>query len=155
MHHTLSRVQAMLGHRGVLTPAIGGGRWLVERQVTVPWGDRVVLTRERGQPWPGRLPAPLPGTVFAPGRPTQVQDAAGAQITIDERGALSGVPAVLVDSGRRHAVAAWAGPWPVSERGWDVARTRRAYRFQLVDAEQVAWLAVYEQGEWMLEGRYD
>ncbi len=33
VHHALSRVQAMLGHRGVLTPAIGGGRWLSERQV--------------------------------------------------------------------------------------------------------------------------
>ena len=40
VHHALSRVQAMLGHRGVLTPAIGGGRWLAERQVLVPWGDR-------------------------------------------------------------------------------------------------------------------
>ncbi len=40
VHHALSRVQAMLGHRGVVTPAIGGGRWLAERQVLVPWGDR-------------------------------------------------------------------------------------------------------------------
>src|SRR3546814_16056951 len=28
VHHAPSRVQAMLGHRGVLTPAVGGGRWL-------------------------------------------------------------------------------------------------------------------------------
>ena len=53
VHHALSRVQAMLGHRGVVTPAIGGGRWLAERQVLVPWGDRAVLAKERARPWPG------------------------------------------------------------------------------------------------------
>ena len=47
VHHALSRVQAMLGHRGVLTPAIGGGRWLAERQVLVPWGDRAVAAGSR------------------------------------------------------------------------------------------------------------
>ncbi len=40
VHHVLSRVQAMLGHDGVLTPQVGGGRWLAERQMLVPWGDR-------------------------------------------------------------------------------------------------------------------
>ena len=48
VHHALSRVQAMLGHRGVLTPAIGGGRWLAERQVLVPWGDRDERDRQPG-----------------------------------------------------------------------------------------------------------
>ena len=32
VHHALSRVQAMLGHRGVLVPAMGGGRFLLERR---------------------------------------------------------------------------------------------------------------------------
>ena len=65
VHHALSRVQAMLGHRGVLTPAIGGGRWLAERQVLVPWGDRAVRREGARAPWPGSLPDPLPATVFA------------------------------------------------------------------------------------------
>ena len=155
VHHTLSRVQAMLGHRGVLTPAVGGGRWLAERQVLVPWGDRVVLAKERGRPWPGSLTAPLPGTVFEPARPVQVQDAAGTAVAIDGRGTLSAPPAVLTDGGRTREIEAWAGPWPVSERGWDAARTRRAHRFQLVDADQNAWLVVHERGVWALEGRYD
>jgi protein ImuB len=155
VHHTLSRVQAMLGHRGVLTPAVGGGRWLAERQVLVPWGDRVVLAKERGRPWPGSLTAPLPGTVFEPARPVEVRDAAGSPVAIDDRGTLSAPPAALVDGRRPREIEAWAGPWPVSERGWDAARTRRAHRFQLVDVDQNAWLAVHERGAWALEGRYD
>jgi protein ImuB len=154
VHHTLSRVQAMLGHRGVLTPAIGGGRWLAERQVLVPWGDRVVLAKERARPWPGSLTAPLPGTVFPTSRPVRVTDAAGTPVTIDERGGLSAPPAVLV-ADRPTEIVAWAGPWPVSERGWDAARARRAHRFQLVDADQIAWLVVHEDGVWSIEGRYD
>lgn len=155
VHHTLSRVQAMLGHRGVLTPAIGGGRWLAERQVLVPWGDRVVLDRERARPWPGSLAAPLPATVFPAERTVEVLAASGESVAVDGRGSLSAPPAVLVQGGRRRDVEAWAGPWPVSERGWDAARGRRAHRFQLVDADQVAWLVVLEDGGWTVEGRYD
>lgn len=154
VHHALSRVQAMLGHRGVLTPAVGGGRWLAERQVLVPWGDRVVLAKERARPWPGHLTAPLPGTVFPQSRPVGVVDAAGAPVAIDDRGGLSAPPAVLLRE-RPCEIVAWAGPWPVSERGWDTARARRAHRFQLVDAEQIAWLVVHEAGAWSIEGRYD
>ncbi|MFT4297548.1 MAG: DNA polymerase Y family protein, partial [Micropruina sp.] len=64
MHHALSRVQAMLGHEGVATPVIAGGRWLAERQQLVPWGERVVPASSRAEPWPGSLPAPAPATVF-------------------------------------------------------------------------------------------
>ena len=156
VHHALSRVQAMLGHRGVLTPAIGGGRWLAERQVLVPWGDRAVLTKERARPWPGSLPPPLPTTVFADPRPAEVSDAAGTTIAVDERGSLSGgAPARLTESGRSRAIASWAGPWPVAEREWDAARRRVAHRFQVVDAEQTAWLLICEDGAWCVEARYD
>ncbi|MFT4134990.1 DNA polymerase Y family protein [Microbacterium sp.] len=154
VHHALSRVQAMLGHRGVLTPAIGGGRWLAERQVLVPWGDRAV-TAGRERPWPGILPDPLPATVFAPAPVVAVTDAAGDPVAVDERGEVSAPPAALAVAGRRRAVEAWAGPWPVVERGWDAARSRRAHRFQLVDCEQCAWLLVCENGAWHAEGRYD
>lgn len=155
VHHTLSRVQAMLGHRGVLTPAVGGGRWLAERQVLVPWGDRTVLDRSRSLPWPGSLPAPHPATVFGEPRPIEVAGADGRAATVDERGALGSPPAVLLDEDGRREITAWAGPWPVIERGWDAVRSRRAYRFQLVDAEQVAWLAICEEDGWHLEARYD
>ncbi|MDL5350955.1 DNA polymerase Y family protein [Microbacterium sp. zg-YB36] len=155
VHHALSRVQAMLGHRGVVTPVVGGGRWLAERQVLVPWGDRPVLPRPADRPWPGSLPDPLPSTVFDPPRPVEVVDADGDAVAVADRDELTAPPAVLYESGRRRRIQAWAGPWPVRERGWDAVRARRAHRFQVVDADQAAWLLVCEAGDWTAEGRYD
>lgn len=160
VHHALSRVQAMLGHRGVLTPAIGGGRWLVERQVLVPWGDRHVkgpdgLAAQRARPWPGSLPDPLPATVFAEPIPVDIRAWGGELIDVDDRGAVSAVPATFIESGRRRAIDAWAGPWPVVERSWDASRSRRAHRFQIVDADGGAWLLVCEGDSWTAEATYD
>lgn len=155
VHHVLSRVQAQLGADGVLVGSIGGGRWLAERQVLASWGDRAVLTRPRQHPWPGSLPEPLPSTVFADPHPVRVLAHNGTTVTVDDRGALSGTPAVLVDAGEQRQVDGWAGPWPVDEHAWDAARHRRACRFQLVDARQVGWLLVLEADQWWAEGRYD
>ena len=165
MHHALSRVQAMLGHRGVVTPVIGGGRWLAERQVLVPWGDRDArdrdardrragrdgLAAQRARPWPGSLPEPLPTTVFDEPRPVEVTALGGGLVDVDERGNVSAVPAMLAEGGRRRAIEAWAGPWPIVERGWDAARSRRAHRFQVVDADGSAWLLVCEGDSWTVE----
>ncbi|MFB7892273.1 DNA polymerase Y family protein [Microbacterium sp. NPDC056044] len=166
VHHALSRVQAMLGHRGVLTPAIGGGRWLAERQVLVPWGDKDErdrkaggsaggLAAQRARPWPGSLPDPLPTTVFADPVPVDVRALGGELVDVDERGNVSAVPALFIESGRRRAIEAWAGPWPVVERGWDAARSRRAHRFQVVDADGAAWLLVCDGDAWTAEATYD
>jgi protein ImuB len=160
VHHALSRVQAMLGHRGVLTPAIGGGRWLSERQVLVAWGDRHVVTATRDQPWPGSLPDPLPSTVFPQRMAVEVVDDDGDAVAVGHRDALTSAPAELHgpfhgEGNRVRAIRQWAGPWPVIERGWDAVRTRHAHRFQIVDADDVAWLLVCERGEWFAEGRYD
>ena len=165
VHHALSRVQAMLGHRGVLTPAIGGGRWLAERQVLVPWGDKDErdrkaigaggLAAQRARPWPGSLPDPLPTTVFADPVPVDVRALGGELVDVDERGNVSAVPALFIESGRRRAIEAWAGPWPVVERGWDAARSRRAHRFQVVDADGSAWLLVCDGDAWTAEATYD
>ncbi|GAA1966780.1 DNA polymerase Y family protein [Microbacterium deminutum] len=160
VHHALSRVQAMLGHRGVVTPAIGGGRWLAERQVLVPWGDRDArgrdgLAAERSRPWPGSLPEPVPSTVFAEPIPVEVTALGGQLVDVDERGNVSAVPAMLAEGGRRRAIDAWAGPWPIVERGWDAARARRAHRFQVVDADGSAWLLVCEGDSWVVEASYD
>ena len=154
VHHALARVQSMLGHRGVVTPQVGGGRWLAERQVLVPWGDRVV-TADRARPWPGSLPDPLPSTVFPVPVPVAVTDRDGDMVAVDGRGELTAEPVVLVEQGRSRPLRGWAGPWPVIERGWDPARARTAHRFQVVDAQQTAWLLVCEEGVWHAEGRYD
>lgn len=155
VHHALSRVQAMLGHRAVVTPVVGGGRWLAERQVLVPWGDRAVTAKDRAWPWPGSLPDPLPATVYPEPRLVEVTDVAGASVTVGDRDALSAPPAILDAGGRRMRIREWAGPWPISERGWDPLRRRRAHRFQVVDDDGGAWLLVVEEGEWRAEGRYD
>lgn len=155
VHHALSRVQAMLGHRGVTTPALGGGRWLSERQTLVPWGDRASVPRSNAQPWPGHLPAPLPSTVFPAGQGAAVTDNEGRSVSVDGRGQLSAPPVHLGLEGRQRPVAAWAGPWPVRERIWDAERVRTAYRLQVVDADQTAWMLVNEGERWWAEGRYD
>ncbi|MDQ1131110.1 DNA polymerase Y family protein [Microbacterium sp. SORGH_AS_0888] len=155
VHHALSRVQAILGHRAVLTPLIAGGRWLDERQVLVPWGDRAAVPRDPAQPWPGSLPPPLPSTVFPLPRRVMVTGAGEATVQVDDRGQLVGAPETLGVDGESRAIVSWAGPWPVLEREWDDARRRLAHRFQVVDDEQRAWLLVCEGGEWRAEARYD
>lgn len=162
IHHGLSRVQAILGHDSVLTPVVGGGRMLAERQVLVPWGDRppAEAVASLGRPWPGRLPAPLPSSVFSPPRPAVVVDPAGNAVIVDERGECTGPPARLAVQeygvrGALRSVTAWAGPWPVDERWWDARAARRLNRFQLVDETGCAWLLLQEGERWLAEARYD
>ena len=162
IHHGLSRVQSMLGHGGVLTAVVGGGRTLADRQVTVPWGDRPLVARPPTQPWPGRLPPPAPSTVFPAPHPVHVLGGTGEAVEVDERGILSTPPAQFSATGTGRdlrQISAWAGPWPVDERWWDAATHRRAHRFQVVDAAGMAWLLVLESGagggSWWAEARYD
>lgn len=156
VHSALSRVQGMVGHEGVLTAAPAGGRAPAERQALVPWGDRPLVARDPRRPWPGVLPPPAPSTVYELPRGIGVEDPAGMPVTVDERGALSGPPAVMVSpTGARRDLTAWAGPWPLDERWWDAEAARSVNRFQAVDTEGVAWLLVLDDGGWWAEGRYD
>jgi protein ImuB len=170
IHHGLSRVQSMLGHGGVLTAHLGGGRNLTDRQILIPWGDRPLLTRAPSQPWPGRLPPPAPSTVFPNPHPVHVLGDQGEPIEVDDRGAVSAAPAHFSSTGagrEMRRITAWAGPWPIDERWWDTATHRRAHRFQVVDAAGMAWLLVLESsldasiagssagGSWWAEARYD
>ncbi|GMA93230.1 hypothetical protein GCM10025881_39620 [Pseudolysinimonas kribbensis] len=156
VHSALSRVQGMVGHEGVLTAAPAGGRTPAERQALVPWGDRPLVARDPRRPWPGVLPPPAPSMVYELPRGIGVEDPAGKPVTVDERGALSGPPAVMVSpTGARRDLTAWAGPWPLDERWWDAEAARSVNRFQAVDSEGVAWLLVLDGGGWWAEGRYD
>jgi protein ImuB len=154
IHHGLSRVQGMLGHEGVLTAVVGGGRTLADRTRFVAWGDRAPAADNR--PWPGRLPQPAPATVFPSGHPVHVFGADGQGVSVDERGALSAAPVEFSagSSGLRR-VTAWAGPWIVDERWWDPATSRRVSRFQVVDETGIAWLLVFTATGWVAEARYD
>lgn len=156
VHHALSRVQSMLGHGGVLAPGVGGGRTLADRQRLTAWGDRPVDGRPAAQPWPGRLPPPLPGTVFSPRRPVQVLDRRGEPVTVDARGEAGAPPAALRAGGRALRLSAWAGPWPLDERWWSRgADAGVSWRFQAVDETGCGWLLVLDADGWWAEARYD
>jgi protein ImuB len=164
IHHGLARVQSMLGHGAVLTAIIAGGRLLADRRVFIPWGDAAVNPqqsaktpgKDRDQPWPGRLPGPVPATVFAQPVPAAVVDSRGNPVDVDLRGLLSADPAFFSagpDGGRR-PVHSWAGPWPINERWWD-PKGRVLNRFQLVDQSGSAWLLLLEDHAWWVEASYD
>lgn len=168
IHHGLTRVQSMLGHEGVGTAVIAGGRLLAERTVFVPWGDAppAAAPGSNGAPWPGNLPPVAPATVYSTRPPVTVLDEHGDGLDVDARGMLSGAPASLrIGEQAERGVSAWAGPWPVVERWWDAASARRLYRFQIVDSSGMAWLLAYEINDaaidsgtdalWWAEAKYD
>lgn len=154
VHHGLSRVQSMLGHGAVLMPVLSGGRTLSDRQQLVAWGDRPVPGRSAAEPWPGRLPDPLPGTVFVPRHPVHVFSDAGEVVAMDARGTLTAPPRRFSAGRTELTITGWAGPWPLDERWWSPA-ARAAWRFQAVDSSGCAWLLVLDPGGWWAEARYD
>ena len=154
IHHGLSRVQSMLGHGAVLMPAVSGGRTLLDRQQLVAWGDRAVGARSVSPPWPGRLPQPLPGTVFPTRHPVHVTAAGGEPVSVNDRGVASGAPLSLTSGSTTLTLTAWAGPWPLDERWWS-EDAKSSWRFQAVDDTGCAWLLVLDAGGWWAEARYD
>src|ERR1022692_1339961 len=159
------RVQAMLGHDAVRQPVLAGGRSPSDQAVLIPFGDTEASRnsaagyqagRPVDRPWPGRIPAPAPATVYPSPRQARVTDGSGSLVEVTGRGQLSGAPArVSVAGGPPVAVTAWTGPWPVPERWWDPERACRKGRFQLVTADGAAWLAVVQDGRWLIEASYD
>jgi protein ImuB len=166
IHHALSRVQSMLGHGGVLTGVVAGGRTSADRQQLIAWGDRVADRRAgRGavaeQPWPGHLPDPSPASLFEVPRAVQLLSTDGEPVRVNDRGMLNGPPEVFSPGsqpssqpGDMRTVTAWAGPWPIDERWWSET-ARRVHRMQVVDSAGSAWLLVLDGDRWWAEARYD
>ncbi len=151
-----TRVQSLLGHDAVTRPVLAGGRGPDERVTMVPFGDSRTPQLPADRPWPGRIPAPSPSTVYPVPLPASVTCVSGEPVTVTGRAAISASPARLaIDGGPLREITAWAGPWPVYEQWWDQARARRLARFQLVTSDGDAWLAVVEGGHWMIEAAYD
>lgn len=149
----MARVQSLLGPEGVLTALLQGGRDHHEQVLLVPWGEPREGARPAG-PWPGRLPGLAPSLAYSQPKEADVLDRGGQSVTVAARGGLSGEPAfVRLQGGAPVAVQAWAGPWPLSERWWDVGGRRRA-RFQVCTAEGLAYLLAREKGRWWLEAAY-
>jgi protein ImuB len=159
VHHALARVQGMVGHEGVVTTRIGGGRMLAERVVLVPWGDEPAggertIVSASSRPWPGRLPGPPPSVVMERPRPVDVVTMDEQAITVDDRDGLSGEPCGFRADGDRGGafsrVRAWAGPWPLVVRWWE-AGGRRLHRLQIVDDAGRAWYLMFADGHWWAE----
>lgn len=154
-HRALTRVQGLLGPDAVLTAVLDGGRADSNRIRLVAFGDERVA-QGTDAPWPGRLPAPSPATVYPEPLPADVLDRDGRTVRVSGRLELSGAPAtVRIGDGQPVGVVAWAGPWPVDERWWDDGEARRRARFQLQLADDQAILAVLEEGTWHVEALYD
>jgi len=149
------RVQAMLGHEAVLRPVVGGGRNVHDQVTPIPFGEKTEPRPPAGRPWPGRVRGTAPGLVFPSAREAEVTDDAGRAVTVSGRCAVSAPPARLaVDGEPPRRVTGWAGPWPLSERWWDPSAARRRARFQLATEDGRAWLAVLQDGRWLVEAGY-
>jgi protein ImuB len=154
-HRAMTRVQGLLGPAAVLMAVPSGGRSPAEAVRVVPWGDERLPERPVEPPWPGRIPAPAPATVYPDPLPAEVRDATGAPVTVSGRLALSAPPARLVTGTDDVEVVDWAGPWPVDERWWAPAEAYRAARFQLVLDDGRAVLVALAKGRWTVEALYD
>ena len=108
------------------------------------------------RPWPGRIPAPFPATVYPAPLPARIADESGVTVAVSGRGLVSAPPARMsADGAPWLAVTAWTGPWPVTERWWHPRTARRRARFQLVTEDGAAWLVAVQDGGWLIEARYD
>ena len=155
-HRALHRVQGLVGDRAVLGVTVQGGRDLRDQVRLIPWGQEAEPPRPTDAPWPGRLPAPAPATVHVTARPVEVLGADGAAVAVDVRLRLSAEPARVrwVADGDTADVVGWAGPWPVVQRWWTGAGTRRVY-LQAALADGRAVLLALEGGRWAVEADYD
>jgi len=158
----LARVQGLLGPDAVTVPERGRGRRSadVEKRVSLTAvslsSDRPLTAPELADaPWPGRLPAPSPATVFSPPRHIEVRDAEGGAVMVTGRGDVASDPVHVIAEGARRKVIGWAGPWPLDERWWDGAAHRRQARFQVVLDDGTAHLVSVERGNWWLDATYD
>lgn len=153
----ISRVQGMVGHEGVLSVGVQGGRSPADRTLTSPWGEQPAEVRPIERAWPGRIPAPAPATVFTRPAEALVVGAEGQPVVVTGRGSVTCPPERFRASADApwQPVASWAGPWPIEELWWDEVASRRIARFQVVGVDGSAWLMVVENGRWFTEARYD
>lgn len=154
VHHHLSRVQSLVGHEGVGTGELVGGRLVADRQRLVPWGTQAESRRTprsrallRDGPWPGRITGALPNTVFTRRLLAELRDRHGALVTPSDGDLLAHDPATLTIDRRLlpAAVAAWSAPWPLHERWW--RGEQASYRLQVLLADGDAWLLRFETAE--------
>jgi protein ImuB len=155
-HRALSRVQGLLGPDTVRTAVPSGGRGPADAVRQVPWGDERVPDRPPDRPWPGKLPPPAPALVFGEPLPARVYGPGANAVAVTGRHTVT-APLCRVAIGGDAAVdvTSWAGPWPVDERWWAPAESRRRARFQVCLADGRALLLALAGGRWWVEAVYD
>ncbi|RYG76829.1 DNA polymerase Y family protein [Yimella sp. RIT 621] len=154
--HALTSLQHELGHSGVCSATLVGGRLLHERQAIRPWGDAAPAQARLEQPWPGTVPGPAPATVFRRARPAEVSTDDGEAVGVDSRGNLSRPPThwrPAHDRSPRRRIVAWNGPWPLRQHWWQ--KPLQVNRFQIIDDASQAWLLIAAPNGWWIEARYD
>ncbi len=151
----VARMVAVAGEQQVLVPATQGGRHPHETFTWVPAVATNLLEPDErltanNAPWPGRLPSPSPAIVHVTPQGITVTDAAGRAVRVTGRGFVSAAPTTVGSE----TVQAWAGPWPVEERWWDLTRSRRMARFQVLTHSGRLLLLAVERGQWWLTAEY-
>lgn len=157
VHYQLTRVQSILGPKGVGTGTLLGGRRLTDRQKFTPWGSQQYVPTQAERltaPWPGHLIGSLPILACPKHASVSLTDAQQQLVTIDDDELLSARPTYFEAAGYRGQVRSWSSPWPLRE-GWWRPSSENVYRMQLELEDGDAWLLNYTVGAgWSAEGRY-
>ena len=180
----IGRLSELLGSAAVQVFKWQGGRDLLDsyqlisatHTQTIGSGDN---SEQPAVPkWRGALPTPSPSVVYSEPISVQINDQFGKLLSVSARHELSAPPVTVIIGVAHYKVNSWAGPWPVEEHWWDIARNRRLVRLQLVcekitlkniatgntatgkvlidSAPQIlAMLAILEHGEWTVAAIYN
>ena len=164
----IGRLSELLGSSAVQVAKWQGGRDVLDSYELVSAthaqtiGSASSHEQISAQKWRGALPNPSPSVVYSEPIQVQINDQFGKLLSVSARHELSASPVVVIIGTTHYKVNSWAGPWPVEERWWDSARSRRLVRLQLVcekiTADSVpqilAMLAILEHGEWTVAAIY-
>lgn len=169
----IGRLSELLGSSAVQVAKWQGGRDLLDSYELVSathaqTGASASSGEQSAAPrWRGAVPNPSPSVVYAEPVQVQINDQFGKLLSVSARHELSASPVVVIIGATHYRVNSWAGPWPVEERWWDSARSRRLVRLQLVcekiapeetltnsTSQVLAMLAILEHGEWTVAAIY-
>ena len=163
----IGRLTELLGSTAVQLVKWQGGRDLQDNFQLVsashfqPRQNELAASTEKPK-WRGSLPTPSPSVVYSEPLLVQVVDKDKNLLRVSARHELSAEPEQLIINQQSYKVISWAGPWPIEEKWWDTARSRRLVRLQVViekllpdGSQQVqALLVTLEHGEWSIAAIY-
>ncbi len=163
----ISRLTELLGSTAVQLVKWQGGRDLQDNFQLVsashfqPGQNELNISAVKPK-WRGSLPTPSPGVVYSEPLLVQVVDKDKNLLRVSARHELSAEPAQIIIGRQNYKIISWAGPWPIEEKWWDTARSRRLVRLQVViekflsdGSRQVqALLIALEHSEWSIVAIY-